>query len=214
MPHHTACRPQVVIIQGGRAQEDAYAWVEFLNSLLDQDPDFMAELVNHRPRCNYKFATHPTVQVMNLNQLDEVLADLPAAEPAAVPYDSHTRYEDCTPKPPPPIGSWAATHRLVYENDVPDQVPSPSRDSEGQPVPPRFNSAMNKDLEGMPKPRWASGMLGVINGMLGIGQKGQGPIAAETDMETGRISKFFVTEPYERTKGACSNPPVKNLENS
>ncbi len=210
MLHHAAIRPQVVIIQGGRAQEDAYAWVEYLNGLLAQDPDFMAELVNHRPRCNYKIATHPTVQVMNLNQLDEILADLPPAEPESVPYDNHTRHEDGTP---PPAGAWRRNRRrVVYENDPPDQVASPSRDSAGRPVMPGFNSAMNKSLDAMPKPRWATGMLGVINGMLGIGEKGQGPIAAETDMETGRISKFFVTEPYERTKSACSSPPADTPE--
>lgn len=215
MPHHAAMRPQVVIIQGGRAQEDAYAWVEYLNGLLEQDPDFMAELINHRPRCNYKIATHPTVQVMNLNQLDEILEDLPPIEPEPVPYDSHTRYEDATGTPPP-AGEWLVhrRRRVAYENEPEPQMPGPSRDTTGRPLTPKFHSPMNKSLESMPKPRWAAGMLGVINGMLGIGEKGQGPIAAETDMETGRISKFFVTEPYERTGSACSDPSVNNPENS
>ena len=215
MMHCTTPRPQVVIIQGGRAQEEAYAWVEYLNGLLEQDPEFMAELVNHRPRCNYKIATHPSVQVMNLNQLDELLADQPPAEAKTIPYDNRTRHESYAP--PSPISSWEANRgRIVYdtEPEIPDVLPGPSRDSNGTPLVPAYHSAMNKSLAAMPTPRWASGMLGVLNGFLGIAEKGQGPIAAEIDMTTGRISKFFVTEPYERTGSACSAPPVKSSENS
>ncbi len=190
MPGHQGFQAPT-IIQGGRAQEAAYDWVEYLNRLLDLDPVFISELAQTRARCNYQIATHPTVQVINLNQMDEILAADPPATPpppaASVPYDNRTRFEDTGPS----VGT---------EFEVPDMVAGPrGEDAQGHATIPQFHSPMNRSLTDMPTPRWAAGMLGVINGFLGISAKGQGPIAAEVQIGTGQIIRFFVTEPYERT---------------
>ena len=195
--HHGFQAP--TIIQGGRAQEAAYEWVEYLNRLLDLDPAFISELAQSRARCNYKIATHPTVQVINLNQMEELLgADPPATPPppaGAVPYDNRTRYEDTEAA----VGT---------EFIVPDMVAGPrGEDAQGHRTPAQFHSAMNRSLTDMPTPRWAAGMLGVINGFLGISAKGQGPIAAEVQIGTGQIIRFFVTEPYERQAEAGTALP-------
>lgn len=204
MPHHTAFRPQIVIVQGGRAQKDAYDWVEYLNRLLELDPEFMTALVGSRIRCNYKIATHPTVQVGELNQMEAMLGDHAAVEPTTVPYDNKTRYEDSddlatTTALPRRVGTGRHA-RIVYDTqpEIVDPVPSPTSDANGEPVIPKYHSAMNKGLADMPSPRWVAGMLGVINGFLGISEKGQGPVGCEIEIETGAVTRFFVSEPYER----------------
>ena len=214
MPHHTAFRPQIVIVQGGRAQQDAYDWVEYLNRLLDLDPEFMTALIGSRIRCNYKIATHPTVQVGELNQMESVLSDLPPAEPERVPYDNKTRYEDSDDAPRatalPRQAGTGRHRRIVYDTEpasgIADPVPSPTSNTNGDRLIPAYHSAMNKGLEGMPTPRWVAGMLGVINGFLGISEKGQGPIGCEIEIETGAVTRFFVSEPYER-KPEPPTPP-------
>ncbi|KAB2857372.1 MAG: hypothetical protein F9K41_04000 [Sphingopyxis terrae] len=37
--------------------------IAFLNEIVNTDPDFMQQLVDHRPPCNQLLADHPTVQV-------------------------------------------------------------------------------------------------------------------------------------------------------
>ncbi len=90
------------------------------------------------------------------------------------------------------------TRRGVVYDSPAEMVQGPSRDAEGNPITPGFRTAMNKTVTDMPAPRWVCGLLGIINGGLGISERGQGPVAAEIDTATGRISRFFVTEPYER----------------
>ncbi len=61
----------------GVSQKAAYAWVHYLNEVLKLDPEWLSELIQTRVKCSAKIAMHPTLQVINLNQMDDVLAPEP-----------------------------------------------------------------------------------------------------------------------------------------
>lgn len=70
-------QPKRVVVQGGTSQKAAYAWVNYLNDVLSMDPEFLSELLQTRVKCGAEIAMHPTLQVINLNQMDEMLAPEP-----------------------------------------------------------------------------------------------------------------------------------------
>ncbi|KKM16671.1 hypothetical protein LCGC14_1683520 [marine sediment metagenome] len=156
-----------VVVQGGVSQKAAYAWVNYLNEILTADREFLSELVQTRVKCGAEIAMHPTLQVINLNQLDDVLAPPPPPEP----------------KPMLPSGDKSLGRD--WESPYPEMPPA--------------NPA--RDLEKLPQPRWVAGVLGLINGFIGISEHGKGPIDATVDTDTGLILEFTVSEPYKKRKG-------------
>ncbi|MCH8242882.1 MAG: hypothetical protein IH897_09755 [Planctomycetes bacterium] len=121
------------------------------------DPEFLSELIQTRVKCGSVIAMHPTLQVINLNQMDEVLNP-----------------------PPPPLGVLGEDHKGNMETY------------------PVHQTLCVNDLETMKKPRWVSGVLGLINGFIGISERGQGPIDAVVDLETNQIVEFVVSDPYKK----------------
>lgn len=146
-----------MVIQGGAAQKAAYAWMNYLNEVLRMDTEFLSELIQTRVKCGSAIAMHPTLQVINLNQMDEVLRP-----------------------PPPPLDDADEEHKGNMES-----------------YPVRYTSSVN-DLEDIPSPRWVSGVLGLINGFIGISERGKGPIDAIVDLETKLILEFVVSDPYKK----------------
>ncbi len=155
-------KPKTVIIQGGVSQKAAYAWVDYLNEVLTADREFLSELIQTRVKCNAKIAMHPQLQVINLNQMDELLADEPPPPPPVPP--SGDPYDWAIPFPPLPVYPLAG------------------------------------DFDNMPSPRWVSGLLGLINGFIGVSETGKGPIEAIVDLETKLIDEFVVSEPYKKRR--------------
>ncbi len=154
--------PKRVVIQGGVSQKAAYAWVNYLNDVLTADCEFLSELIQTRVKCNAKAAMHPTLQVINLNQMDEVLAP-----------------------PPEPL-----LDTVLLEDGSTGNM-------ESYPV---YETSAVRDLENMPTPRWVAGVLGLINGFIGISEHGKGPIDAVVDLETKLIVEFVVSDPYKKRR--------------
>lgn len=159
--------PKRVVIQGGVSQKAAYAWVNYLNEVLTMDRAFLSELIQTRVKCGAAIAMHPTLQVINLNQLDEMLHVASVVDPEPKPM--------LPPKGTDPLGrDWAS------------------------PYPTIPNASPVKDLEDLPSPRWVAGVLGLINGFIGISEHGKGPIDAIVDVETKQILEFVVSDPYKK----------------
>jgi hypothetical protein len=55
-----------------------------------------------------------------------------------------------------------------------------------------------QDMDDMPTPRWVAGVLGLINGFIGVSENGMGPISAIVDLETKLIVEFVVSDPYKK----------------
>jgi len=159
--------PKRTVVQGGTSQKAAYAWVNYLNEVLTMDRGFLSELVQTRVKCGAEIAMHPTLQVINLNQMDDALAPPPPPEPEPDPM--------LPIKGTDPLGrDWSS--------------PYPT-------VPPSGNV---KDLDDLPQPRWVAGVLGLINGFIGISEHGKGPVDAVVNLETKLIEEFVVSEPYKK----------------
>ena len=157
--------PKRVVIQGGVSQKAAYAWVNYLNEVLTVDRAFLSELIQTRVKCGAEIAMHPSLQVINLNQMDEVLAPPPPPEPEP----------EMAPETITIMGQeWESPY----------------------PVVPSMAGNV-KDLETMPQPRWVAGVLGLINGFIGISEHGKGPIDATVDLDTGLIVEFTVSQAYK-----------------
>jgi hypothetical protein len=151
--------PKRVVIQGGVSQKAAYAWVHYLNEVLRLDPEFLSELLQTRVKCGAAIAMHQTVQVINLNQMDEILE----------------------PEPASPV--------------LMDLTDESKGNMETYPV---YSTSAVKDLDHMLKPRWVAGVLGLINGFIGISEHGKGPIDCVVDLETKLIVEFTVSDPYKK----------------
>lgn len=135
--------------------------MDYLNEVLTMDREFLSALVQMRVKCGAEIAMHPTLQVINLNQMDDVLA------PPPIP-------------PPEPEAQSGAPAGWV--NPFPTLPPT-------NPV---------KDLDDLPQPRWVAGVLGLINGFIGVSEHGKGPVDAEVNLETKLIERFVVSDPYKK----------------